>query len=173
MGHPVLRQVAAPVPVEKIKTPEFRAFLKDMVDTMAEYDGRGLAAPQIAESIQVVVMLWDFDGPDQAKIVTLVNPELKPLTSETSAYWEGCLSLPGLRGLVARPNKVLVQGFNEKAEPVKFIAEGFAATVVQHECDHLLGKLYVDRMTDFTKFAFSREFDRYLAETEGPDAGEE
>jgi peptide deformylase len=164
MGHPVLRKVADLVPESEIGSPKIRQLINDMIETMAEYDGRGLAAPQIHESLSVVVMLWDFEPKVEPKILCLLNPEIKVLTQETSAFWEGCLSLPGLRGLVARPNKVLVQAFNEKGEKIKFIAEKFAATVVQHECDHLMGKLYIDRMADLTKLAFNREFEKYLAE---------
>jgi peptide deformylase len=163
MGHPVLRKVAAQVPESDIGTPAFKQLLNDMIETMVEYDGRGLAAPQIHESLSVTVMLWDFEPNTEPKILCLINPEIKALTKETSAYWEGCLSLPGLRGLVERPNKVLVQALNEKGEKIKFIAEKFAATVVQHECDHLIGKLYIDRMTDLTQLAFNREFEKYLA----------
>lgn len=163
MGHPVLRKQAAKVPEERIHTKEFQQFLQDMTETMFEYDGRGLAAPQINESIQVVVMLWDFDSEKEPHLVFLINPELEALTEETSGYWEGCLSVPGLRGYVARPNKMRVKALNQHGKKVEFIAEGFAATVVQHECDHLMGKLYVDRVTDITKLVFNQEYVRYHA----------
>lgn len=173
MGHPVLRMVAEPVDPNEIGKPWFKQLIIDMVDTMAEYDGRGLAAPQIHESRQIVLMLWDFDANKEAHLLILVNPKLKNLTTETSGYWEGCLSLPGLRGFVSRPNRVHVQAVNEKGEPLDFIAEGFAATVVQHECDHLLGKLYIDRMADLTQLAFTREFQRYHASADDqPDEGD-
>jgi peptide deformylase len=173
LGHPVLRKVAEPVPEADIKSEKIKTLIKDMIETMAEYDGRGLAAPQIHESIQVLVMLWDFDPKIEPKIMCLINPELKDLTQETSSYWEGCLSLPGLRGLVSRPNKVLVQALNEKGEKIKFIAEGFAATVVQHEYDHLLGRVYIDRMTDMSNLSFNREFEKYLASPENEEGDED
>jgi peptide deformylase len=91
---------------------------------------------------------------------------LKPLTKEKSEFWEGCLSVPGLRGKVSRPNRLSVQAWNEKKEKVDFIAEGFAATVIQHECDHLHGKLYVDRMEDLTSLSFTKEMSRYHSDTE-------
>ena len=173
MGHPVLRTPAKPVPEEQITSPEIQQLLADMVETMFEYDGRGLAAPQIYESLQIVVMLWDFDEGKKPYIAYLINPVIKPLTQETSSYWEGCLSVPGLRGLVPRPNRIAVSAFNGKGEKINFIADGFAATVIQHECDHLAGKLYVDRITDMTKFAFNREYQKFLAVPGGPaDDGE-
>lgn len=173
MGHPVLRQVAKPVSEAELQTEEFQALIQDMVETMHEYDGRGLAAPQIHISKQVLVMIWDFDPKEKPYLLCLVNPVLKPMTDQQSAFWEGCLSLPGLRGKVSRPNKVQVTALNQKGEKLSFVADGFAATVIQHECDHLLGKLYVDRMTDMTQLAFSREFARYLSDgTEAAEEGE-
>lgn len=173
MGHPVLRKVAEPVPVKDIKSPEIQSLLQDMVETMFEYDGRGLAAPQIHESRQVVAMLWDFDPNTEAYVTFLINPVIKPLTVETSAFWEGCLSVPGLRGKVSRPNRISVECYNQRAEKQSFIAEGFAATVIQHECDHLLGKLYIDRMEDLSLLAFNREYQKFLSKDEDDDDGEE
>jgi peptide deformylase len=162
MGHPVLRQVAKPVPEKDISKPEIQTLIQDMIETMFEYDGRGLAAPQIHESLQIVVMIWDFEKDTQPYLRVLINPEIKPLTEETSACWEGCLSLPGLRGKVDRPNKISVRALDGKGQRIGFEAEGFAATVIQHECDHLLGKLYIDRITDLSQFGFSRECSQFL-----------
>ena len=162
MGHPILRQIAKPIAEADISKPEIQTLIKDMVATMFEYDGRGLAAPQIHESLQLVVMLWDFDPDTKAQIRVLINPKIENLTEETASCWEGCLSLPGLRGKVARPNKISVTAWDQTGEKVEFIAEGFAATVVQHECDHLLGKLYVDRIKDLSEFGFSRECTQFL-----------
>lgn len=170
MGHPVLRQIAEQVPENSIKTPEFQQFLRDMAETMFEYDGRGLAAPQIHESVQVVVMLWDFDEGKEPSLRYLINPQIKVLTDEKSSFWEGCLSVPGLRGYVERPNKISLKCLNQKGEKQDFIAEGFAATVIQHECDHLMGKLYVDHIKDMTKFSFNKEFGLYHTKSgEGTD----
>jgi peptide deformylase len=168
MGHPVLRKVAEPVSPKEIATPAFQQFLADMAETMFEYDGRGLAAPQVHVSKQVLVMLWDFDKDVEPYLVYLINPKIELLTENQSAYWEGCLSVPGLRGKVSRPNRISVEALDERGEKVKFVAEGFAATVVQHECDHLWGKLYVDRIEDMTQFAFNKEFARYLANADEP-----
>lgn len=170
MGHPILRQVAKPVPEKEITKPEFQQLIRDMIETMFEYDGRGLAAPQIHESLQIVVMIWDFDPGTKPYIRVLINPEIKPLTEETSSCWEGCLSLPGLRGKVDRPNKISVRALDDKGERIGFEAEGFAATVIQHECDHLLGKLYIDRITDLSQFGFSRECSQFLVQGENVDS---
>ena len=164
LGHPVLRKVATPVPEKDVKSPKIQALIRDMIETMDDYDGRGLAAPQVAESLQVVVILWDFDSSKEPALFCLINPIIEPLTQERSTFWEGCLSIPGMRGMVSRPNKISVKGFDQKGEKVDLEVEGFAATVIQHECDHLAGKLYVDRMTDMRHFAFNREYQRYIAE---------
>ncbi len=169
MGHPVLREVAKEVPVAEIKTEQFQQFLKDMAETMVEYDGRGLAAPQVHDSRQVVCMIWDFDPDKEAYLTYLINPKIQELTPKTSTFWEGCLSVPGMRGRVSRPNRISVEALNARGEKVSFIAEGFAATVVQHECDHLLGKLYLDRMSDMKDLAFNREYQKYHAD---PNAGD-
>ncbi|MBM4304545.1 MAG: peptide deformylase [Deltaproteobacteria bacterium] len=166
MGHPVLRQQATPVPEKEISKPEIQNLIQDMIQTMFEYDGRGLAAPQIHESLQIVVMIWDFDPKVKPYIQVLINPEIKALTQETSSCWEGCLSLPGLRGKVDRPNKISVQALDAHGKKISFEAEGFTATVIQHECDHLLGKLYIDKIKDLSLFGFSRECTQFLIQNE-------
>jgi peptide deformylase len=175
MGHPVLRKVAAKVSESELKSERIQTLIQDMVETMFEYDGRGLAAPQIHESLQILVMLWDFDPKQEPTLLCLVNPVVKQLTKETSAFWEGCLSVPGLRGKVARPNKVSVEALDPAGEKISFVAEGFAATVVQHEYDHLLGKLYIDRMDNLAELAFTREFQKFHAAPgeESDDEGSE
>ena len=173
MGHPVLREVAKKVPEKGIGTPQLQSLIKDMVDTMFEYGGRGLAAPQIHESLQIVVMIWDFEKGEKPSLLCLINPEIKSLTSDASSYWEGCLSVPGMRGYVERPNKIEVKAFDADGKRLAFTAEGFAATVIQHECDHLLGKLYLDRMTDLTKFVFNHEYQKFHAPQESESEQEE
>ena len=170
MGHPVLRQVAKPIPEKDINKPEIQNLIQDMIQTMFEYDGRGLAAPQVHESLQLVVMIWDFDPEAKPYIRVLINPEITPLTQETSSCWEGCLSLPGLRGKVDRPNKISVVALDEKGKKVSFEAQEFAATVIQHECDHLLGKLYIDRITDLSQFGFFRECTQFLIQGDTVDS---
>ncbi|MBI4402577.1 MAG: peptide deformylase [Deltaproteobacteria bacterium] len=163
LGNPVLRKAAALVPERDLLGKAIQSLIQEMLETMAEYDGRGLAAPQVHESKQITVLTLDSETSEKSGILCLINPVVEPLTKETSGYWEGCLSIPGMRGLVFRPKKVLVRALNEKAERVEFVAEGFAATVVQHECDHLLGKLYIDRMQDFSLLSFEREYVKYHA----------
>ena len=119
MGHPVLRKVAEPIAPKDIKSPAIQTLIQDMVETMFEYDGRGLAAPQVHESIQLVVMLWDFDKDAKPHLRVLINPEITSLTDETSGYWEGCLSLPGLRGFVSRPNKISVKSLDQDGKKFK------------------------------------------------------
>lgn len=172
MGHPVLRKKAEPVPVKEIKSEKIQALIQDMIETMFEYDGRGLAAPQINESLQIVVMIWDFDEGKKPHLMCLINPEIKFETDAETAYWEGCLSVPGMRGKVSRPNKISVSALDQKGKEVKFVAEGFAATVIQHECDHLLGKLYIDRMTDLSLLVFNKEFSKYHASPDDEIADE-
>lgn len=156
MGHPVLRQVAEPVPLEEIPTPDFQRFCDDLVASMHVHDGVGLAAPQVHVSRRVVVFqLNEDDGP-----MVLVNPVITPLGQETNTAYEGCLSLPGLRGRVARVTRIRVDARDRTGARLAFEAGGWAARVVQHECDHLDGVLYIDR-ADARTMAFLPEFRRY------------
>lgn len=173
MGHPILRQVAAAVPVEEIQTPEFQRLCDDLLETMREYDGLGLAAPQIHESRRLVV--FQLDPEDEP--IFLINPVIKPLNDTLSAGYEGCLSVTNLRGRVERHDAVRVEARGRDGAPFAFRAEGWAARVVQHECDHLDGVLYVDR-ADPRSLAFLTEYKRHgplvpvPAEEEGPEEGE-
>ena len=157
MGDPRLLQVARPV--ARFNTPELRVLIDDMFDTMDHANGAGLAAPQIGVDLQVVIFGFDRnprypDAPHVPKTV-LINPVLEPLTDETEDGWEGCLSVPGLRGVVPRFTKLRYTGFDMNGDPIDRIAEGFHARVVQHECDHLQGILYPMRVRDFTRFGFT------------------
>ncbi len=167
LGHPVLRQKANPVPHGQIHTKEFQQFLKDLIETMYEHDGVGLAAPQVHHSIRVCSVELREENqryPDQvnSNLHIFINPEWSALTQETNAYWEGCLSVPGLRGLVARPNKLKVKYLDKNAKTQELVAEGFFATVLQHEFDHLDGTLYVDKLVDSTKLVFDQEFEKHI-----------
>ena len=159
MGHPVLRERAKPV--EKFATPELRALLEDMKETMAAKNGAGLAAPQIGVSQRVVIFGVDHNPryPDAEPVpfTVLVNPKLVMLTREVEEDWEGCLSVPGMRGVVPRYKKLRYTGFDIEGNEIDRIAEGFHARVVQHECDHLDGILYPQRMTDLSRFGFNEE----------------
>jgi peptide deformylase len=159
MGHPVLRERASPV--EKFGTPELRALLQDMKDTMAERNGAGLAAPQVGVSQRIVIFGVEsnprYPDAEEVPFTVLVNPKIVLLTREVEEGWEGCLSVPGMRGMVPRYTKLRYTGFDGEGNPIDRVAEGFHARVVQHECDHLDGILYPQRMTDMSRFGFNEE----------------
>ena len=159
MGHPVLREKAKPV--DKTGTPELRALVADMKETMAAKEGAGLAAPQIGVSQRIVIFGVDHNPryPDAEPVpfTVLVNPRITMLTRDVESDWEGCLSVPGMRGVVPRYMKLRYTGTDEEGNPIDRVAEGFHARVVQHECDHLDGILYPQRMTDMSTFGFTKE----------------
>ena len=159
MGHPVLRERAKPV--ETFATPELRALLQDMTDTMAAKKGAGLAAPQIGVGQRVVIFGVEhnprYPHAEPVPFTVLVNPKIVLLTREIEEDWEGCLSVPGMRGVVPRYTKLRYAGFDVDGNPIDRVAEGFHARVVQHECDHLDGILYPQRMTDLSRFGFNEE----------------
>ena len=159
MGHPVLRQRAKPV--DGLGTPELLALVQDMKDTMAFKNGAGLAAPQIGVSQRVVIFGVQknprYPDAEEVPFTVLVNPKLVMLTRDIEEDWEGCLSVPGMRGVVPRYRKLRYTGFDEHGNAIDRVAEGFHARVVQHECDHLDGILYPQRMTDMSKFGFNEE----------------
>ncbi len=158
MGDPRLLRLAQPV--QAFGTPELRALVSDMQDTMAAAQGAGLAAPQIGVDLQVVIFGSDAahprypDAPPVPRTV-LVNPIITPLGNEEEDGWEGCLSVPGLRAVVPRWRRIRYTGYDEQGHRIDREAAGFHARVVQHECDHLAGKLYPMRVRDFTKFGFT------------------
>ena len=157
MGDPLLLQVAQPV--TKFDTPELQVLLEDMHDTMIAMSGAGLAAPQIGVSKQVVVFGFKqnarYPEADEVPYTVLINPEITPLGNEEEEGWEGCLSVPGLRGMVPRYKRIRYTGFDQSGKPIEREVEGFHARVVQHECDHLHGILYPMRIRDFRKFGFT------------------
>jgi peptide deformylase len=159
MGHPVLRERAKPV--EKLGSPELLALVQDMKDTMAAKNGAGLAAPQIGVGQRVVIFGVTsnprYPDAEEVPFTVLVNPKIVLLTREVEEGWEGCLSVPGMRGVVPRYTRLRYSGFDEHGAPVEREAEGFHARVVQHECDHLDGILYPQRMTDLSRFGFIEE----------------
>jgi peptide deformylase len=165
LGNPVLRKIAAPVSSQEIQSPNFQKFIDDMIETMKEYDGVGLAADQVHESRQVAVLEVAENPryPDKPNIplTVLINPRIAPLTEEMEEDWEGCLSIPDIRGRVPRYKSIRVQGWNRDGKPLEFIAADFHARVIQHEWDHLNGKVYLDRMDDFSTLTFLTEFARY------------
>ncbi len=159
MGHPVLRERAKPI--EAFGTPELRALLQDMQDTMASKNGAGLAAPQIGVSQRLVIFGVEknprYPDAEEVPFTVLANPKLVMLTREVDEDWEGCLSVPGMRGVVPRYTKLRYTGFDIEGNPIDRTVDGFHARVVQHECDHLDGILYPMRMTDMSRFGFNEE----------------
>lgn len=157
MGDPRLLRVAPPV--RAFDTPELHALIADMFDTMAAADGAGLAAPQIGVDLQVVIFGFDRNEryPDAPAVprTVLLNPVIEPLGDAREAGWEGCLSVPGLRGEVERWARIRYRGVDARGRPMEREAEGFHARVVQHECDHLIGRLYPTRMSDLTRLGFT------------------
>ncbi len=157
MGDPRLLRVAQPVLA--FDTPGLHALVADLFDTMEAAGGAGLAAPQIGVDLQLVIFGFSHnerypDAPPVPRTV-LINPVITPLSDETAEGWEGCLSVPGLRGVVPRHSRVRYTGFDPLGQPIEREAEGFHARVVQHECDHLIGRLYPTRMRDLTKFGYT------------------
>ena len=159
MGDPRLWQKS--LPVTRFNTPELKELLQDMRDTMAHLNGAGLAAPQIGVLLRVVIFGVRSNPryPDVEEVpdTVLINPELKALSDELEEGWEGCLSVPGMRGVVPRYRKLHYKGRDEKGMPFERTVEGFHARVVQHEVDHLDGVLYPMRIRDFTRFGFNEE----------------
>jgi peptide deformylase len=156
MGDPRLLQIAKPV--TDFDTPQLHALVADMFDTMHHAGGVGLAAPQIGVDLQVVVFGFDENEryPDAEAVprTVLLNPAITPLSQDMEDGWEGCLSVPGLRGVVSRYSLIEYTGNALDGTPIERTAKGFHARVVQHECDHLIGRLYPSRITDFSAFGF-------------------
>lgn len=165
LGHPVLRQVTEPLSARELQSAVCQKFIDDMIATMKEYDGVGLAADQVHESKQIAVLEVTDNPryPEKPKVplTVLINPKITPLTEETEDDWEGCLSIPDLRGKVPRYKSIHVQALDRDGKQLDFIAGDFHARVIQHEWDHLNGKVYLDRMRDMSTLAFLTEFARY------------
>lgn len=171
MGHPVLRQPARPLTTDEIRSDELRRLIADMIDTLHDYGGIGLAAPQVAEPIRLAIIEIEGDGSRYGEIPSIpltvfINPQLEVVDPAAKGFWEGCLSVPGLRGYVERPQNVHVRYLDIDGRERELELEGFLATVFQHEFDHLDGVLYIDRLTDPKLLAFEEEFLRYLAPRE-------
>lgn len=167
-GHPVLRLVSREVSPQEIASPGFQQFLDDLLETMDEYDGAGLAAPQVRVPLRVVVLTLDDErGPE-----FLVNPRITVLSDSTRRTWEGCLSVEGFRGLVERPDHVRVEALDRDGSAKEYELEGFQAIVVQHERDHLDGVLYTDRILP-RSLVNVREYRRWGPPEEYADAVED
>lgn len=167
LGHPVLRQIARPVPVDAIRSADVQRLIDDMIETMREYDGAGLAAPQVHALLQIAVIEVAANPryPDapEVPLTVLVNPVVTPLTDEVEEGWEGCLSVPDMRGRVPRRTAVRLESYDRDARRVDLVAKDFFARVIQHETDHLDGVLFFDRMRSFQSLTFLEEYSRYHA----------
>ncbi len=168
LGHPVLRTKAHPIEPARITSPEVQRLIDDMFDTMREYSGIGLAAPQVHEGLRLFVagtttraLGAEVGDDDDMPLMALINPELTLVGAPTEQGWEGCLSIPDIRGRVPRAPEVRVKAFDRTGRAVAFTATGFPARVIQHEYDHLDGVLFFDRMTSFESLTFLEEYDRY------------
>lgn len=172
MGHPVLRAKARTVDKLEIKQPTVQAFIDSLVDTMFEYSGVGLAAPQVHESLRVFVAMLDADGQGEGDATVFINPEITILGDLTVEGWEGCLSVPEVRGRVPRAQHIKVTAFDRHAKRFELELKDFPARVVQHETDHLDGVLFLDRMKSLESLTYLEEYSRYHARR-GKDDGDD
>jgi peptide deformylase len=164
MGHPVLRERGRPLDTSELRSPRVQKLIDDMIDTMREYNGVGLAAPQVHESVRLFVALLADDPDEGTSAVVIVNPEIVSNTSARQEGWEGCLSIPDIRGLVPRFTDITVKALDRDGRPIELRLRDFPARVVQHETDHLDGVLFFDRMTSMQSLTYLEEYSRYHAD---------
>jgi peptide deformylase len=176
MGHPVLRARAKAIDPADIKSPRVQQLVDDMFETMKEYHGVGLAAPQVHEGLRLFVAGFpprrgDEEEDDDARVplMALINPEITPLGSETEEDWEGCLSIPEVRGRVPRAREIEVKAYDRRGRRISLHARGFTARVIQHETDHLDGVLFFDRMRSLETLTYLEEFNRYWGSRDVPE----
>jgi peptide deformylase len=170
MGHPVLRAKASALDRRDIKTAAVQKLIDDMIDTMIEYHGVGLAAPQVHEGVRIFVATLDVDDPaETSEPVALINPEIVSLGNEIVEGWEGCLSIPDIRGRVPRAQEIAVRAFDRNGERIELKARDYSARVIQHETDHLDGVLFFDRMRSFETLSFLDEYSRYWLKDKDDD----
>src|SRR5215217_3491446 len=178
MGHPVLRARGRAIDVGEIKSSRIQQLIDDMFETMTEYQGVGLAAPQVHESVRLFVAGFaaeaeDEDEEQRVPLMAVINPEVAVVGDDTLEDWEGCLSIPDVRGKVPRARRVVLRAFDRKGKRFELQASGFTARVIQHETDHLDGVLFFDRMATFKTLTFLEEFGRYWSERGAPAVKEE
>jgi peptide deformylase len=173
MGHPVLRAKARPVDKAEFKSSVFQALVDAMIDTMYEYSGVGLAAPQVHESIRMFVAMLEADGRGEGDAVVFINPEITVIGDQTVEGWEGCLSIPDVRGRVPRAEHIRVVALDRQGKRFELELKDFSARVVQHETDHLDGVLFFDRMRSFESLTYLEEYSRYHAKRHADDGPED
>jgi peptide deformylase len=172
IGHPAVRTAAVEVPPEAVTSPEIQRLIDDMVETMREYDGVGVAAPQVHVSLRLAVIevpATDERSEEEVPLTVLVNPVVTALGKASVDGWEGCLSVPDLRGTVPRHRRVRLSALDRHGKPYTLEAEDFFARVIQHECDHLSGSVYLDRMRDMRTLSFLGEFERFVVGDEAEE----
>ena len=168
MGHPVLRAKARPLQAAEIRSPLVQQLIDDMFETMHEYQGVGLAAPQVHAGVRLFVAgiargPEDEADADDVPEMALINPEISVIGRETAEDWEGCLSIPDIRGRVPRAKQIVVRAYDRTGKRIEMKASNFTARVIQHETDHLDGVLFFDRMKSFESLTFLEEFQRYVS----------
>jgi peptide deformylase len=166
MGHPVLRERARPVDTSEIKDPLFQKLIDDMVETMHEYHGVGLAAPQVHEGVRLFVAVLDDDPDSESEATVIINPDIIPNASDKREGWEGCLSIPDIRGMVPRFTDITVLALDRHGKKIELKLKDFSARVAQHETDHLDGVLFFDRMTSMQSLTYLEEYSKYHTKDE-------
>jgi len=161
MGHPVLRERARPVDTSELKDPLFQKLIDDMVETMHEYHGVGLAAPQVHEGVRLFVAVLDDDPDSESDATVIINPDIIPNASDKREGWEGCLSIPDIRGMVPRFTDITVLALDRHGKKIELKLKDFSARVAQHETDHLDGVLFFDRMTSMQSLTYLEEYSKY------------
>ena len=173
MGHPVLRAKARTLDKSEIKTAAIQQFIDSLIDTMFEYSGVGLAAPQVHQGLRIFVAMLDADGRGEGDAVTFINPEITPVGDQTVEGWEGCLSIPDVRGRVPRAQHIKISAFDRTGKRFELELKDFPARVVQHETDHLDGVLFLDRMRSFETLTYLEEYSRYHTKHADEDEDED
>jgi len=166
MGHPVLRERARPVDKSELKDPLFQKLIDDMVETMHEYHGVGLAAPQVHEGLRLFVAVLDDDPDAESEATVIINPDIIPNASDKREGWEGCLSIPDIRGMVPRFTDITVLALDRHGKKIELKLKDFSARVAQHETDHLDGVLFFDRMTSMQTLTYLEEYSKYHSKDE-------
>jgi len=166
MGHPVLRERARPVDTSELKEPLFQKLIDDMVETMHEYHGVGLAAPQVHEGVRLFVAVLDDEPDSESDATVIINPDIIPNASDKREGWEGCLSIPDIRGMVPRFTDITVLALDRHGKKIELKLKDFSARVAQHETDHLDGVLFFDRMTSMQSLTYLEEYSKYHSKDE-------